>query len=139
MLCGNVPAGLPLPDKTMVLGAVAFADFLDLVGNARTLVNGRTPFRDGAHERVFYAMSRGTAVLTDGEIDAGDGRVLRLASYWLPGASLRDGLDALARRNAATGPAELEAEREQYMARHSWTARMTGALAFMAQEGLFAG
>lgn len=138
MLCGSVPRDLALPERTRVTGLVPFADFLDLLGNARTLVNSRSAFRDGAHERVFYAMSRGTAVLTDGEVDAADAASLRIGSYWLPAEPPGPVLAALAERNAATGPEQLEAERAVYMERHSWTARMSAALGSMISAGLFA-
>jgi hypothetical protein len=46
------------------LGFHPFAACLDLIGRAKILVNIVPSFPNGAHERIFYALSRGTAVMT---------------------------------------------------------------------------
>lgn len=42
-----------------------FEDFQDFAMNAKIVLNLSTSFRNGAHERVFYGLSRGAHILTE--------------------------------------------------------------------------
>ena len=48
-----------------MLGALPFAKSLSLMAESKILLNYCKIFTHGAHERVFYGLSRGAAVLTD--------------------------------------------------------------------------
>lgn len=43
-------------------GAVSFAKGLEIMANAKIVLNPVAVFRDGGHERIFYALSRGAVV-----------------------------------------------------------------------------
>jgi hypothetical protein len=134
VLCGTVPSDLRLPNATQVRGPITFADFLDLLGNARILLNSRTTFRDGAHERVFYGLSRGAAVITDSrEYLAEDAAELPLGFFTHPG-DLPDAIEQLHQRNAGRGPDRLDEEGACYLKRHSWRTRLEAALRFMVEQ-----
>jgi hypothetical protein len=46
-------------------GPIPFLDALDLMQQAKIVIDVSPSFRNGAHERVFYAQSRGAYVLTE--------------------------------------------------------------------------
>lgn len=64
-IVGTVAEGAlgPTADAT-VLGFHPFEACLDLVSRAKILINVVPSFPNGAHERLFYALSRGAAVMT---------------------------------------------------------------------------
>ncbi|RED46140.1 hypothetical protein [Aestuariispira insulae] len=63
-VCGDIHAGAHLPsDKIQVLGPTLFRTFLDLTAQSKFLLNPVPVYRNGAHERVFYGMNRGTVIL----------------------------------------------------------------------------
>jgi hypothetical protein len=64
-LAGNVADGALASDFDIhALDFVPFDACLALMARARVVVNIRPGFPNGAHERIFYALSRGAAVLT---------------------------------------------------------------------------
>lgn len=126
---GAIDPSLRLPGTLRAHGPVRFAKALSLMDNAKLVLNF-TPFRTGAHERVFYGLSRGACVLSDPTSllapgAAGEGGVI----FPEPGrldeqvsALLADG-PALDRRRAAG--------REWYGARHTWAHRAADILSMM--------
>ena len=64
-LAGNIAEGAV--DSNVDIQALDFVPYdacLELMGRAKIVVNIRPGLPNGAHERVFYALSRGAAVLT---------------------------------------------------------------------------
>ncbi|MCP5366077.1 MAG: glycosyltransferase family 1 protein [Hyphomicrobiales bacterium] len=53
------------PDNVVFHGARPFATCVEMMGRARAVLNSVTVFPDGSHERVWYAMAAGAAVVTD--------------------------------------------------------------------------
>ena len=58
-------ANLTLPDNITHHGPLPFLDILDLMTNAKIVVNTSPSFRNGPHERIFYGLSRGAFILTE--------------------------------------------------------------------------
>lgn len=63
-ICGEVETKLPNTDRANAIGPVSFVKTLQLMDNAKIVLN-TMPFRSGAHERIFYGLSRGAAILSD--------------------------------------------------------------------------
>jgi hypothetical protein len=64
VVCGEIDPQLPHVETVTVTGPQSFAMALQLMDNAKLVLN-TMPFRSGAHERVFYGLSRGAAILSD--------------------------------------------------------------------------
>lgn len=64
VVCGEVETKLPNAERIAVTGPASFVKALQLMDNAKLVLN-TMPFRSGAHERVFYGLSRGAAILSD--------------------------------------------------------------------------
>jgi hypothetical protein len=64
VVCGEVDAKLPNVETIAAAGPQSFVKILQLMDNAKIVLN-TMPFRSGAHERVFYGLSRGAAILSD--------------------------------------------------------------------------
>ncbi|HEX4194689.1 MAG TPA: glycosyltransferase [Stellaceae bacterium] len=64
VVCGEIDARLPHVETVSVTGPQSFATALQHMDNAKLILN-TMPFRTGAHERVFYGLSRGAAILSD--------------------------------------------------------------------------
>ncbi|HWE72124.1 MAG TPA: glycosyltransferase [Stellaceae bacterium] len=64
VVCGEVDAQLQHIETISVTGPQSFATALQHMDNAKLVLN-TMPFRGGAHERVFYGLSRGAAILSD--------------------------------------------------------------------------
>jgi glycosyltransferase involved in cell wall biosynthesis len=64
VVCGEIEAQLPQAETITVTGPQSFPTALQLMDNAKLVLN-TMPFRSGAHERVFYGLSRGAAILSD--------------------------------------------------------------------------
>lgn len=64
VVCGEVETQLPHADAITVTGPQSFPIALQLMDNAKLVLNPM-PFRRGAHERVFYGLGRGAAILSD--------------------------------------------------------------------------
>ena len=63
-VCGEVEAKLSNDEHVTVTGPVSFVKTLQLMDNAKLVLN-TMPFRSGGHERIFYGLSRGAAILSD--------------------------------------------------------------------------
>jgi hypothetical protein len=64
-IVGNIADGTLRPGQAVTsFGYRSFRQCVDLMSRAKILVNVVPSFPNGGHERVFYAMSRGAAVLT---------------------------------------------------------------------------
>lgn len=120
---GEISPDVRLPGNVAAKGGVAFATALALMDNAKIVLNFM-PFRTGAHERVFYGLSRGACILSDrssllADGAAGEGGVVFRAE---PGrvdaqvASLVADPRALDRRR--------EAGRSWYGGAHTWAHRV---------------
>lgn len=115
-------------------GPIQFLHALNLMQRAKIVIDVSPSFRNGAHERVFYALSRGAHVLTEPsrflthevENDLGIG--------FLPfdSAGVEDTLQSILDR----APKELDAVRDRALAHyaktHTWTQRADDLLARMA-------
>ncbi|HEY1502797.1 MAG TPA: glycosyltransferase [Stellaceae bacterium] len=64
VVCGEVETRLSHVETISVTGPQSFSSALQLMDNAKLVLN-TMPFRSGAHERVFYGLSRGAAILSD--------------------------------------------------------------------------
>ncbi len=54
-----------VPDGFNFLGERPFDECLDLMANSKILLNSVTVFPQGSHERIWYGMAAGAAVITD--------------------------------------------------------------------------
>ncbi|MDW3206447.1 MAG: hypothetical protein R8L07_13005 [Alphaproteobacteria bacterium] len=115
-------------------GPIQYLHALNLMQQAKIVIDVSPSFRNGAHERVFYALSRGAHVLTEPsrfltrevEEDLGVG--------FLPfdSAKVEDAIREVLDR----GPQELDAVRERaldhYARTHVWTDRADTLLTHMS-------
>lgn len=67
VVCGEIHSSIrrSLPEDLTYRGGMTFEDIADLMGRTRVLINSSPSFRNGAHERVFYGLSRGVRVVTE--------------------------------------------------------------------------
>ncbi|MEI8395249.1 MAG: hypothetical protein WCF85_10970 [Rhodospirillaceae bacterium] len=123
VIAGEVAPSAGL-DHHDIRGPVVFAKALSMMSDARILLNSRWTYGRGAHERVFYGMSRGAVVATE------DGSFLR------DELRRQAGMVALPRHpveindmlcTLCEAPDRLNAIRErglsEYVKRHSWRER----------------
>jgi glycosyltransferase involved in cell wall biosynthesis len=121
VVCGEVEAKLPQSEHVVVTGPASFVTALQLMDNAKLVIN-TMPFRTGAHERVFYGLSRGAAILSDYSrllakpAEAGAG----IAFFPEEPAALDDTVAALLARPLDDAVA---AGRRWYAQRHTWDQR----------------
>lgn len=126
IILGNVtPRAAARLEHHDIRGTTSFAEGLALMSEAKLLLNSRFAFGRGAHERIFYALSRGAVVATEASVflqrdmDEGAGMIA------LPraAADIDDTVCALCGDDA-----RLDRLREQgmatYPARHGWGERM---------------
>jgi hypothetical protein len=114
-------------------GAQSFAKGLSLMAGTKILLNSRMTFARGAHERVFYGLSRGAVVATEPSSFLAAELAAGLGMLGLP--KEEDAIDRVLDGMLAD-PAALDACREQglahYARHHTWVervGRMLGALA----------
>ncbi len=120
-------------DHHTLLGTASFARARSRMADAKLLINSRSTFARGGHERIFYGLSRGAVVVTEPsaflrqDLETGLGMVALPAD---PAATDDLLSDLLAR------PERLDALRERglagYAQRHGWrerAERILGALA----------
>lgn len=134
VVCGEVHSSIrrDLPDDLTYRGALTFEDILDLMERSRVLINSSPSFRNGAHERVFYGLSRGAKVMTEPTrfFDNRDveGLGLAMLPFDLSGfrSVLGDALDGAGQGRAGQERAGQErADRMAHYARtHSWAQRI---------------
>jgi len=136
VVSGSLPT--PLKDRANVthLGFIDdFAEIRRLMGRSRIVLNCTNKFPDGAHERIWYGMAEGAAVVTDAsrylERDFVQGRdILYLPRH----GDLREIADAIAQMVA--DPRRLnrmvDAARPVYAAGHTWRSRLETLFALVA-------
>jgi hypothetical protein len=64
VVAGEIGIALPNAADVTATGPISFVQGLQLMDNAKLVLN-TMPFRSGAHERVFYGLSRGAFGLSD--------------------------------------------------------------------------
>lgn len=121
-IVGTVADGFfaPVPENLRFHGPRPFAEVRALMGRARIVLNSVTVFPDGSHERVWYGMAAGAAVLTDrGAFVAADFADRHSILFWpKPAAAVADLLGDTGRLQAIA-----DAARPIYAARHTWRSR----------------
>lgn len=121
VVCGEVEATLPNAERIAATGPATFATALQLMDNAKLVLN-TMPFRHGAHERVFYGLSRGAAILSDYSQLLAEPAADRAGIAFFPAtpAALDDTIAAL-----LAGPLDdaVAAGRRWYAPRHTWDQR----------------
>jgi len=114
-------------------GLTAFPQSLKAMADAKILINSRWTFGRGAHERLFYGLSRGAIAVTETSTFLQEDIDLQLGMVGLPRdlSLLNDTLGELCDR-----PDEIDAIRERglaaYPARHTWRERMNRVLTALA-------
>jgi len=126
---GNLHLGASVDAR----GALPFLDALELMEQSKIVIDISPSFRNGAHERVFYALSRGAFVLTE------PSRFLTLevendlGIAFLPFES--DDVENTIRTVLDRGPEELDAVRTRalahYAGTHTWSQRVDTLLQSM--------
>lgn len=105
-------------------GETQFPVALRLMADAKVMINSRKTFSGGAHERVFYGLSRGAVSLTESSTFLADELQRRAGMVALPEGAAE--IDALA-DHLCGDMAELAAIGErglaEYTQRHSWRER----------------
>ena len=113
-----------LPNATLH-GEVTFDELLSLMGRTKILINSTPKFSDGSHERIWYGMAKGCAILTTPS--------RFLAESFTPDENILfmpDGPDELASRlgGLLADTARLDdiarAARPIYAAHHTWRERV---------------
>lgn len=129
---GTIPPGLTLPDNCIVGGPVGFAKAMALMDSAKLLLNFMH-FRTGAHERVFYGLSRGACSLTDRShlLEDGATRSGGIIFRAPPEAVDQQVADLLA--NPTALDERVAAGRAWYATRHSWVQRAATLLEALAR------
>lgn len=118
-------------------GETQFPVALRLMADAKVMINSRKSFSGGAHERIFYGLSRGAVSLTEASSFLADELGRRAGMVTLPDGAAE--IDALA-DHLCGDMAELAAIGErglaEYTQRHSWRDRagrmLQGARQFLA-------
>ncbi len=105
-------------------GTTSFAKTRSLMADTKLLLNSRSTFGRGGHERIFYGLSRGAVVATESSSFLSEDLQTGLGMVQLPArtADLNDFLSDLLAQ-----PDRLDEVRQrglaQYTARHSWRER----------------
>lgn len=122
-LYGSVDATVArdLPSDVTVGPVISFEDGCDLMERTRVVVNSSPSFRNGGHERIFYAQSRGAYVLTEPsrflEQEAADD--LGLSFLPFDTGDIAGVLD----HAANAGDARRDAATDHYRRTHTWAQR----------------
>ncbi|HUZ71690.1 MAG TPA: glycosyltransferase [Stellaceae bacterium] len=129
VVCGEVEATLPEAAPVTATGPTGFVKCLQLMDNAKLLLNVM-PFRSGAHERVFYGLSRGAYVVSDYstllDLPAADGAGI---SFLPREPDLLD--DVIADVLSSRIDERVAAGRAWYAERHTWDHRARQILALL--------
>lgn len=125
-LVGNIADDtLAFGARVRQLGFVPFDTSLALMERAKILVNVRPGFPNGGHERIFYALSRGAAVLTNAssflEADTVKHELIRF--FEEVGVDARDKLSALL-DDLDQGAVDRDAMPPHYESHHTWKQRL---------------
>jgi hypothetical protein len=129
-VAGEIGIALPNAAHITATGPIGFVEALQLMDNAKIVLN-TMPFRSGAHERIFYGLSRGVFSLSDYST------LLETVAAEESGvAFFPDDIAALGERIATLLASDLDAGvaagRRWYARRHTWDQRAQQILDFMA-------
>jgi hypothetical protein len=132
-LVGNLADGVSVRGSNVQkTGFIPFEQSLALIDRAKVLVNVRPGFPNGGHERVFYALSRGTAVVSNAstflEPDMAAHGFLRF--FGPDGADVEDRSLALL-GDLGRGDVDIAAMLSHQHRRHTWKQRVKNVLAFV--------
>jgi glycosyltransferase involved in cell wall biosynthesis len=105
-------------------GETRWGDVLELMANAKVVLNSRITFSRGAHERMFYALSRGAVVATEPSAFLADELENRLGMVLLPAdaGDMDRTLEGLLADDAALDEIRRRGL-ESYVGRHTWKER----------------
>ena len=121
VVCGEVDAQLPHIETITVTGPQNFTKVLQLMDNAKLIVNAMQ-YRDGAHERVFYGLSRGAAILSDSSRFLAEAEATRAGVVFFPeNPAVLD--DTVTRLIASPLDDTVAEGRRWYADRHTWDHR----------------
>lgn len=121
-----------LPDTFSYGGEVTFEGVLDRMERVRVVLNSSSSFRNGGHERIFYGLSRGAAVMTEPTrfFDDGEWEALCLSQMSFDAGKVEEAVDqALSRTDD-----DLLAAQEAYAKSHTWAQRVDVLLSNMQSE-----
>lgn len=124
-LCGPVaPEAAARLAHHDLRGETRWGDALELMANAKVVLNSRVTFSRGAHERLFYALSRGAVVATEPSAFLADELENRLGMVLLPdhAGDMDQTLEGLLADDAALDDIRRRGL-EAYVQRHSWKER----------------
>jgi hypothetical protein len=125
-LVGSVAEGAIEPNVDIhTLGFVPFDACLELMGRAKIVINIRPGLPNGAHERVFYALSRGAAVLTTpSTLLEADRRAHDFIDFFdVARGDIREKLITL-REKLDHDKIDRDAMRRHYLKHHTWRQRL---------------
>jgi hypothetical protein len=111
-----------LPSGLVCHGPQSFEDALDLAARARVVLNASPSFRNGAHERLFYAVSRGARAATEPSRFLPPEEAAAIGAIRLPFAAA-EAADVLADAAADTGWDQTGCMARCYQ-RHGWPRRI---------------
>jgi spore maturation protein CgeB len=105
---------------------VSFTESLDIFKKSKIVINSAPQFRHGSHERVFYGLAAGCAVITndnpylEGQFGQGKGLL-----YYLPGREneLKEQVKELLANNVQRKD-RIATSRQQVMEHHTWRQRV---------------
>ncbi len=135
---GNQEEGeaLSVSDDVTVHDILPFRDAVDVMMRSKIVLNISPSFRNGAHERVFYGLSRGAFILAEETRYLHREAEKELGVFFLPYdvSKVMDSVNAILDRPDA----ELDALRDRavahYQQHHTWGQRVDGMLDAMARE-----
>ena len=135
-LVGSIAKDALEPNSDVrALGFVPFDACLELMGKARIVVNIRPGFPNGAHERVFYALSRGAAVVTTYSVFLEKDRRAHdfIEFFTVDSDGLREQLEELLDRIDTDAIDRAEMLRH-YAEHHTWRHRLEPVLTRVRQQ-----
>ncbi|MDF1749559.1 MAG: hypothetical protein P1V34_11880 [Alphaproteobacteria bacterium] len=134
LYCGIIDPSLrpSLPGSMEDRGIITFEDAADLMGRARVLLNSSPSFRNGAHERVFYGLSRGAAVVTEPSRFFSRPEAAKLGITMLPFAA--DQAPTAIDQAMTQSDDDRHSAQSHYAQTHTWTQRMETVLACLKDQ-----
>lgn len=123
-------------DNVTVRDILPFYDVCDLMMRAKIVVNVSPSFRNGAHERVFYGLSRGAQILAEPTRFLTKEVEQDLGVSFMPfdAAGMDDAIAAVLDRSAEERDAVRERATAHYAATHTWGQRVDVMLDAMAEK-----
>lgn len=121
-----------LPDTFSYGGEATFERVLDRMEQVRIVVNSSPSFRNGGHERIFYGLSRGAAIVTEPTRLFTETEIDAMGLSILPFDATKAG-DAV-EQAMSRDDGDIEAAQESYSGTHTWAQRVDGMLAHIRAE-----